>query len=61
MILPDLLQLAGRDDLTQQEKIALGLAIAMLDGEAPFSIQLDRKTLLLPHKIELIDGRLILT
>jgi hypothetical protein len=59
MILPDLLNLASRADLTPQESVALALAITMLGGQAA-PVRID-EFILLPHKIELIDGRLILT
>jgi hypothetical protein len=60
-LLAELLRLAARANLTSQEKIALGLAIAMLDGEAPFVIRLDRGAAVLPHKIELLDGQIALS
>jgi hypothetical protein len=59
MILPDLLKLVARTDLTPQESAALKFAITMLDGDA-LPMRLD-EFMLLPHKIELLDGRLVLT
>jgi hypothetical protein len=59
MILPDLLQLAERDDLTPPERAALRFAITMLGGPAG-PIHRDEFRLL-PNKIELLNGELYLT
>jgi hypothetical protein len=59
VILPELVALAARGGLTPQERAALKLAITMLGGEAdPVTID---EYALLPHKIEVIDGRLVLS
>jgi hypothetical protein len=58
MIVDELKNLARREDLSPQEHAALALALAMLGEEFRISLEVYQ---LLPRKIELLDGVLLLT
>ncbi|HKD45159.1 MAG TPA: hypothetical protein VKD24_05835 [Candidatus Angelobacter sp.] len=57
-ILDELKGLARRENLSPRERAALALALAILGGESKISLEVYQ---LLPRKIELLDGVLILT
>jgi hypothetical protein len=57
-VVDELKELARRENLSLRERAALALALAMLGEESRISLEGYR---LLPRKIELLDGVLILT
>jgi hypothetical protein len=57
-IVDELKELAHRENVSPRERAALGLALAMLGEELKINME---EFLLLPRKIELLDGVLVLS